>query len=65
MRGGGMQIWLLKTPGKRLEDVVHDALKFLLREGVASMRPTDHPAMLLVLDAHWHRTIQLLIKQAE
>ena len=37
--------------------------KFLLHEGIASIRSLDHPAVLLVLDAHWHRAFRLLIAE--
>jgi hypothetical protein len=57
------EIWLLKRPGKRLEDDVKDALKSLLSEGIASTRSPDHPAVLLVLDGYWHRAFQLLVAE--
>jgi hypothetical protein len=53
----------VKGPGRGLEDDVQDALKVLLREGIASTHSLDHPAMLLVLDAHWHRAFQLLVAE--
>lgn len=57
------QIWLLKRPGKRLQDDVTEALDVLSREGIASTRSLDHPAVLLVLDAHWHRAFQILVAE--
>jgi hypothetical protein len=62
MRGDWMrEVWLMKRPGKRLLDDVTEALNVLSREGIASSRSLEHPGVLLVLNAHWHRAFQILV----
>jgi hypothetical protein len=54
-------IWLQPRPGKSLEEDVREASKSLKSEGIPCTRSQDHPGILLVLDADWHRAYQLLV----
>jgi hypothetical protein len=57
------KIWLQQRPGKSLEKDVQEALKLLWSEEISCARSLDHPGILLVLDADWHRGYQLLVAE--